>query len=285
MSWKTFADQILTDAVSLSRRVDNSPLFLVDPTATLSTNSALDLNRSKTDTTSIADTISAVDQKASVPIDALPEHAPPVTVVSAVDGSVTGVSVVNATTANIDSTANVTLSRRSDFSRSDFHQVFARSDSDRDCAIEGTAYLTYKLISNATYDENACINFCASVEGCGMLSFPLRALPQAAWLTHQIVFANLYYEFNNPLLDFVFSEKSNLKCSLFADFHIASEKTNCGGQQQQPKPAGLTYMQKSSGYAVADMPEPAVPAGFELVYGPTDGANNAPGVSRFLCDS
>jgi len=93
------------------------------------------------------------------------------------------------------------------------------------------------------------------------------------------VFANLFYEFNNPLLDFVFSEKSNLKCSLFADFHIASEKTNCGGQQQQPKPAGKTYMQKSSGYALADLPEPAVPDGYEKVFGPTNGANNAPGVS------
>jgi hypothetical protein len=98
-----------------------------------------------------------------------------------------------------------------------------------------------------------------------------------------IVFANLYYEFNNPLLDFVFSEKSNLKCVLFADFHPASEKTNCGGQQQQPEPAGKTYMQQSSGYALASFPEPSVPEGFELVYGPTDGANNAPGVSeRFL---
>jgi len=94
-----------------------------------------------------------------------------------------------------------------------------------------------------------------------------------------IVFANLYYEFNNPLLDFVFSEKSNLKCVLFADFHSSSEKTNCGGQQLEPEPAGKTYMQKSSGYALSDFAEPEVPAGFELVFGPTNGANNAPGVS------
>jgi len=110
---------------------------------------------------------------------------------------------------------------------------------------------------------------------CSLLSLHLCTL-----FTHLLtVFANLYYEFNNPLLDFVFSEKSNLKCSLFGDFHIVSEKTNCGGQQQQPEPAGKTYMQKSSGYALANLPEPAVPDGYEKVFGPTNGANNAPGVS------
>lgn len=92
------------------------------------------------------------------------------------------------------------------------------------------------------------------------------------------MFANLYYEFNNYLLDFVFSQQSNLKCALFADVATAAEKTNFGGQQSYPPPAPLTYIQDSSGYAAAFV-IPPLPNGYELVYGPTGGANNAPGVS------
>ena len=137
------------------------------------TDAALDLTGTKTDTTTIADTIIVVEQKASAPVDAVPEQDPPATVVSAVDGELTGVDVVNVTSANSDGSS---LSKRA-VSRSDFHQVFAGSGTgaqDRDCAVEGTAYLTYKLVSNATYNENDCIDFCASVDGCGMfLTFAL----------------------------------------------------------------------------------------------------------------
>jgi len=70
-----------------------------------------------------------------------------------------------------------------------------------------------------------------------------------------------------------------LKCVLYADIHTATEKTNFGGQQSEPVPAGLTYIQQSSGYAAKTLVEPAVPAGYEYVFGPTNGANNAPGVS------
>lgn len=93
-----------------------------------------------------------------------------------------------------------------------------------------------------------------------------------------LVFANIYYEFNNDLLDHVFSEKSNLKCALYGDIHTAAEKTNKGGQQSEAPPAGLTYIQHSSGYAAKTLADPASPPGYELVFGPTDGANNAPGV-------
>ena len=94
-----------------------------------------------------------------------------------------------------------------------------------------------------------------------------------------VVFANLYYEFNNELLDFVFSQQSNLKCALYADIHTAAEKTNFGGQQSEPLPAPLTFIQQSSGYSANTLVDPADPPGYELVFGPTDGANNAPGVS------
>ena len=94
-----------------------------------------------------------------------------------------------------------------------------------------------------------------------------------------IVFVNLYYEYNNELLDFVFGEHSNLKCCLYADTHTAEEKTNFGGQQSEPVPAPLTYIQQSSGYSSQTLVNPTDPTGYELVFGPTNGANNAPGVS------
>lgn len=94
------------------------------------------------------------------------------------------------------------------------------------------------------------------------------------------MFVNLYYEFNNELLDHVFSEHSNLKCVAYADIHTANEKTNWGGQQSSPPPAPLTYIQQSSGYALTYLANPPTPDGYEFVFGPTDGANNAPGVSN-----
>lgn len=97
-------------------------------------------------------------------------------------------------------------------------------------------------------------------------------------LTRSSVFANLYYEYNNELLDWVFSEKSNLKCAVYADIHTAAEKTNRGGQQLKPPPEPLVYIQNSSGYASKTLADPPVPEGYELVFGPTNGANNAPGV-------
>jgi hypothetical protein len=100
-----------------------------------------------------------------------------------------------------------------------------------------------------------------------------------------IVFVNIYYEFNNELLDFVFSQQSNLKCVLYADVHTAVEKTDFGGQQSEPLPAGLTYIQDSSGFAANTLVEPDVPAGYEFIFGPSDGANSAPGVSFHLISS
>ncbi|GLB40169.1 hypothetical protein LshimejAT787_0800400 [Lyophyllum shimeji] len=61
------------------------------------------------------------------------------------------------------------------------------------------------------------------------------------------VFANLYYEFNE-LLDHVFSEKSKLKCALYADIHPADEKTSREGQQSKPLSAGLTGANNAPGY-------------------------------------
>jgi hypothetical protein len=49
------------------------------------------------------------------------------------------------------------------------------------------------------------------------------------------VFVNVYYEFNNYLLDFVFGEHSNLECAAYGDIHAAAEKTNFGRQASYPQ--------------------------------------------------
>lgn len=97
-----------------------------------------------------------------------------------------------------------------------------------------------------------------------------------------LVFANLYYEYNNALLDWVFNEQSNLKCAVYADVHTAVEKINFGGQQLEPLPAPLVYIQNSSGYSSKSLVDPPAPEGYDLVFGPVDGANNAPGVCSHL---
>ena len=71
---------------------------------------------------------------------------------------------------------------------------------------------------------------------------------------------------------------SNLKCVAYSDIHTAVEKTNFGGQQLLPPPAGTTHMSKSSGWAVEALPDPETPEGYQFVFGPASGANNSPGV-------
>ncbi|KAJ7097179.1 hypothetical protein B0H15DRAFT_797884 [Mycena belliarum] len=211
----------------------------------------------------IVETAGQVDQKSGAPIDMPPDAAVPPTAVTAVDGTLT-----NATIADVNA-ANTT--RRRDIGRfgkrtPEFEQVFAPlSASEHDGSIQGTAYLTYTVVNNATYNVQACLDWCATVNGC--------------------VFVNLYYEFNNFLLDFVFSEKSNLKCAAYGDIHSAAEKLNTGGQASYPqdgnKTVPLTFITQSSGWALSSLVDPDTPEGYELVFGPTNGANNAPGYMGF----
>lgn len=80
-----------------------------------------------------------------------------------------------------------------------------------------------------------------------------------------------------------------MKCAAYADVHSAAEKTNRGGQQLYPAPGNLTYIQQSSGWSYKYLEEPAVPEGYDFVFGPTNGANNAPGymgfsfLDRYVC--
>ncbi|KIJ50323.1 hypothetical protein M422DRAFT_245576 [Sphaerobolus stellatus SS14] len=222
-------------------------------------NNTLDLTGTVTDAGTIAQTVDIVDQKAGVPVDAAPNLPVAETVVTAVDGQLT-----SAGTSSKRSLASRSFATRKR-APSDYEQIFngtGTDPSDRDASIEGTAYLTYTVVPNSTYNIDACLDFCDRVDGC--------------------VFVNLYYEFFNPLLDFVFSEQSNLKCAAYADIHSAAEKTNFGGQQLEPAPAPLNFIQQSSGFAAKALVEPTTPDGYSLVFGPTGGANNAPGYMGFV---
>ncbi|KAE9398952.1 hypothetical protein BT96DRAFT_976126 [Gymnopus androsaceus JB14] len=216
-----------------------------------------DLNGTTTDTSNIVSTAQQVDQKSGASSDAPPDQPATNTTITAIDGDLVNQTIPTTTSSR---RGLYEISRRND----NYEQVFGGTGtgpSDRDASIEGTAYLTYTVVSNATYDVDDCLDYCDSVEGC--------------------VFANLYYEFENPLLDLVFSQGSNLKCAVYADVHSAIEKTNFGGQQLYPAPAPLNYIQQSSGWALKSLPEPAAPQGYDKVFGPTGGANNAPGYMGF----
>ncbi|KAG6918640.1 hypothetical protein DXG01_012759 [Tephrocybe rancida] len=224
-----------------------------------------------TDIAHIADTLGRVKQKGGPASDELPNRPVSNTVVTALDGKLSTVAIspaVRSVWSKHGDSLKPRASRHGSFwakrTHSGYSKVFDGTGThraDRDGSIEGTAYLTYTVVSNATYNINDCLAACDRVSGC--------------------VFANLYYEHNNDLLDHVFSEKSNLKCALYADIHTAAEKTNRGGQQSEPAPAGLTYIQQSSGWAAKSLADPDCPKGYELVFGPTDGANNAPGYMGF----
>jgi hypothetical protein len=103
-----------------------------------------------------------------------------------------------------------------------------------------------------------------------LLSVPQPFVPYSA------AFANIYYEFNNPSLPAPF-----LKCAAYGDIHSDIEKTNFGGQNLG-SPAGLTYIQQSSGYARIAQIDPIIPEGYELIFGPVNGSVQAPGVSTYF---
>ncbi|KAF7354383.1 hypothetical protein MVEN_01127100 [Mycena venus] len=216
----------------------------------------------------IVHTASQVYQKSGPSVDAPPNASIPPTTVTAVDGTLTNTTVADAGS-----------SRRRDAGRlgkrdSGFEKLFdGLPVGQHDASIEGTAYLTYTVVNNATYNVQACLDWCAGINGC--------------------VFVNVFYEFNNYLLDFVFSEKSNLKCAAYGDIHTAAEKTNFGGQASYPpgtqcfpflvgnETIPLTYITQSSGWGLDSLVDPTTPDGYEPVFGPTGGANNAPGYMGF----
>jgi hypothetical protein len=217
-------------------------------------NNTLNTEGTETDIDTIISTALIVDQKSGPADDAPPDLPPPPTTVTAVDGQLTNETIsTNATRRS--------LNRRLLDGYDVVFEGTGTGPSDRDASIQGTAYLTYTLVPNNTYNVDDCLRFCDSVTGC--------------------VFANLYYEFNNPGLDWVSGQGSNLKCAVYGDVHTAVEKTNFGNQQLEPAPAPLVYIQQSSGYSSKSLVDPPTPEGYDLVFGPVDGANNAPGYMGF----
>ncbi|KAJ7848457.1 hypothetical protein B0H14DRAFT_2582980 [Mycena olivaceomarginata] len=209
----------------------------------------------------IVQTVDRVDQKTSAPVDAPPNLDVAPTMVTAVDGE-----IMNTTIATTNSESRRDIERFIKPRKSGFKKIFdGLPAAQKDASIQGTAYLTHTVVNNATYNVKACTDWCTTVEGC--------------------VFVNLYYEFNNYFLDHVFSEKSNLKCAAYGDIHTADEKLNFGGLASHPPvdnaSVPLTYITRSSGWAVDTLVDPGTPDGYELVFGPTGGANNAAGYMGF----
>ena len=130
---------------------------------------SLSLNGTETDTTIIVDTANVVQQKGGATGE--PDQPVPATVVTAVDGQLTA---AGSDSASSNVTSRSTVSRRD---ASDYDLVFGGtgiSATSRDASIEGTAYLTYTLVPNSTYNVDACLSFCDTVEPCGMYSPSIR---------------------------------------------------------------------------------------------------------------
>ncbi|TFK67817.1 hypothetical protein BDN72DRAFT_770244, partial [Pluteus cervinus] len=222
---------------------------------------------SPTDSDTIASTAQQVDQKTGPTDSAPPSNDVPPTVVTAVDGDVTaagqsGDSLLNVlhdpdSHPDLDTGSTVSKRELSLERRGGYEQVFdgtGTDPSDRDASIQGTAYLTFTRLDS--YDLGACEAFCDGIEAC--------------------VFVNLFYEFNSDT-----TYNPQIKCAAYGDIHTAAEKTNFGGQQLLPSPAGTSYIQQSVGHAADSLAEPSVPDGYTFVFGPTNGANNAPGYMGF----
>jgi hypothetical protein len=126
----------------------------------------LKLNGTETDVQNIASTVLAVHQKGGANDNTPPNQPVPETTVTAVDGHVltnqTTVSSAPSTLGSFQNTSTVT--KRTD---SGYEQVFAGSVSGTDGSIQGTAYLTYTVLPNSTYNVDGCLAFCDSVAQCG----------------------------------------------------------------------------------------------------------------------
>jgi len=110
-----------------------------------------------TDSFTIAKTVSLIDQKSGAV--GFPNQPVPNTFVTAIDGKIILPSPTNQKSP-------VPLLTRSAL---DYDLVFngtGLSPNARDAAIQGTAYLTFSLIPNSTYNVDPCLRFCDSVPGC-----------------------------------------------------------------------------------------------------------------------
>lgn len=126
-------------------------------------------------------------------------------------------------------------------------------------AVEMSSYLTYTVFTNATDSsgqwlfedaKNMCLDFCERTAGC--------------------VTANLYRESNNPLLDWVFMEKSNTKCALFSSVVSTSmDGSYCRWRLTNPHDftVGAAYLKSDpeQGTTAAEAKCPALDSNHEVV--------------------
>ena len=118
-----------------------------------------------TDTDIIVATANNVDQKSGAAVDSLPNQPVAITTLTAIDGS-----LITAGSGGNSSSRRRFAERSTRRSSSDYELIFPGTGTgpyDRDAAIEGTAYLTYTLVPNATYNVDDCLNKCDQVETCG----------------------------------------------------------------------------------------------------------------------
>lgn len=176
----------LLSLTSLSVLIAATNASKPSPEAVLASSGATpaDPSSSVTDSSLIASTAQNVDQTSSVPSNTPPSQSVASTTVTATDGDIASNATASRRSLAPESwiprqnKGNVVLASRSN---ADYVQVFGPATNGPDASIQGTAYLTYRLVSNSTYNIDACLNACSSTAGC--------------------VFANLYYEYNNPLYD------------------------------------------------------------------------------------
>jgi hypothetical protein len=131
----------------------------------------------ETDSSTIADAASTVDQKTGPAPDEVPDQ-PANTTVTVMDSQPVDNIPVNTTTttSNDDSRRRRNIpgrfAKRVQDDSANYRQIFdgtGTGPDDRDGSIQGSAYLMYTLINNFTYDVNS---FCDSVSGCGMFLSP-----------------------------------------------------------------------------------------------------------------
>lgn len=123
----------------------------------------------------IVQTAFQVDQKSGPSVDAPPNASIPPTTVTAVDGTLTNTTVADAGPFRLRDAGR--LGKRD----SGFEKLFdGLAVGQHDASIEGTAYLTYTVVNNATYNVQACLDWCAGIDECGVLLF--FSLPEYARL-------------------------------------------------------------------------------------------------------
>jgi hypothetical protein len=135
------------------------------------------------DNDAIAQTAGKVDQKSGPAVNAAPNTDVPPTTVTAVDGTLTNTTVADAASGP---------TRRRDVGRfgkrqPGFEKVFdGKPTGEHDASIQGTAYLTYTVVNNATYNVQACLDWCAGINGCGACF----CLPCSIFLSSSVITAH-----------------------------------------------------------------------------------------------